>query len=115
MNFEVKFTVVSNQATEVRTEAVPCDFVLVASGNIDTVRRMHPALRSRIRGYGYEIAVNHSMPDTMENRRKLVRFTAQEITKDGKIPHFSRCCLIIGLSAATKGGIYLKFENFATK
>ncbi len=74
----------------VRTEAVPCDFVLVASGNIDTVRRMHPALRSRIRGYGYEIAVNHSMPDTMENRRKLVRFTAQEVAKDGKIPHFTR-------------------------
>ncbi len=74
----------------VRTESVPCDFVLVASGNIDTVKRMHPALRSRIRGYGYEIAVNHSMPDTMENRRKLVRFTAQEVTKDGKIPHFSR-------------------------
>src|SRR3989344_337867 len=34
----------------VRTEAVPCDFILVAAGNIETVRRMHPALRSRIRG-----------------------------------------------------------------
>ncbi|MHA2176331.1 MAG: ATP-dependent protease LonB [Candidatus Hodarchaeales archaeon] len=78
----------------VRTEAVPCDFVLVASGNIDTVRRMHPALRSRIRGYGYEIAVNHVMKDTMENRRKLVRFVAQEITNDGKIPHFSRSAVL---------------------
>ena len=78
----------------VRTDAVPCDFVLVASGNIDTVRRMHPALRSRIRGYGYEIAVNHVMKDTMENRRKLVRFVAQEITNDGKIPHFSRAAVL---------------------
>ncbi|MHA2248364.1 MAG: ATP-dependent protease LonB [Candidatus Hodarchaeales archaeon] len=86
----------------VRTEAVPCDFVLVASGNIDTVRRMHPALRSRIRGYGYEIAVNHSMPDTMENRRKLVRFTAQEITKDGKIPHFSRDAVLAIILEAKK-------------
>ncbi len=86
----------------VRTEAVPCDFVLVASGNIDTVRRMHPALRSRIRGYGYEIAVNHSMPDTMENRRKLVRFTAQEITKDGKIPHFSRNAVLAIILEAKK-------------
>jgi Lon-like ATP-dependent protease len=86
----------------VRTEAVPCDFVLVASGNIDTVRRMHPALRSRIRGYGYEIAVNHSMPDTMENRRKLVRFTAQEITKDGKIPHFSRSAVMAIILEAKK-------------
>ncbi len=86
----------------VRTEAVPCDFVLVASGNIDTVRRMHPALRSRIRGYGYEIAVNHSMPDTMENRRKLVRFIAQEVTKDGKIPHFSRKAVIAVILDAKK-------------
>ena len=86
----------------VRTESVPCDFVLVASGNIDTVKRMHPALRSRIRGYGYEIAVNHSMPDTMENRRKLVRFTAQEVTKDGKIPHFSRNAVLAIILEAKK-------------
>ncbi|MHA1972370.1 MAG: ATP-dependent protease LonB [Candidatus Hodarchaeales archaeon] len=86
----------------VRTEPVPCDFVLVASGNIDTVRRMHPALRSRIRGYGYEIAVNHSMPDTMENRRKLVRFVAQEVTKDGKIPHFSRSAVLSIILEAKK-------------
>jgi Lon-like ATP-dependent protease len=86
----------------VRTEAVPCDFVLVASGNIDTVRRMHPALRSRIRGYGYEIAVNHVMKDTMENRRKLVRFVAQEITNDGKIPHFSRNAVLTIILEAKK-------------
>jgi Lon-like ATP-dependent protease len=86
----------------VRTEAVPCDFVLVASGNIDTVRRMHPALRSRIRGYGYEIAVNHVMKDTMENRRKLVRFVAQEITTDGKIPHFSRSAVLAIILEAKK-------------
>lgn len=86
----------------VRTEAVPCDFVLVASGNIDTVKRMHPALRSRIRGYGYEIAVNHHMPDTMENRRKLVRFIAQEITNDGKIPHFSRNAVLAIILEAKK-------------
>ena len=86
----------------VRTESVPCDFVLVASGNIDTVKRMHPALRSRIRGYGYEIAVNHSTPDTMENRRKLVRFTAQEVTKDGKIPHFSRSAVLSIILEAKK-------------
>ncbi|WP_455140115.1 ATP-dependent protease LonB [Candidatus Hodarchaeum mangrovi] len=86
----------------VRTEAVPCDFVLVASGNIDTVRRMHPALRSRIRGYGYEIAVNHSMPDNMENRRRLVRFVAQEIVKDGKIPHFSRSAVLAIILEAKK-------------
>lgn len=74
----------------VRTEPVPCDFILVAAGNLDTVDKMHPALRSRIRGYGYEVYMRTTMPDTVENRRKLVRFVAQEVVKDGKIPHFTK-------------------------
>jgi Lon-like ATP-dependent protease len=72
----------------VKTEPVPCDFVLVAAGNIDSVQAMHPALRSRIRGYGYELYVKTTMPDTPENRMKLVRFVAQEVLKDKKIAHF---------------------------
>jgi Lon-like ATP-dependent protease len=74
----------------VRTEPVPCDFILVAAGNLDALMGMHPALRSRIEGYGYEIFMNDTMPDTPENRRKLVRFVAQEVVRDGKIPHFTR-------------------------
>nr|3K1J_A Chain A, ATP-dependent protease Lon [Thermococcus onnurineus NA1]3K1J_B Chain B, ATP-dependent protease Lon [Thermococcus onnurineus NA1] len=74
----------------VRTEPVPCDFVLVAAGNLDTVDKMHPALRSRIRGYGYEVYMRTTMPDTIENRRKLVQFVAQEVKRDGKIPHFTK-------------------------
>ncbi len=84
----------------VKTEPVPCDFILIAAGNLDSVygRRgpdgeryggMHPALRSRIKGYGYEIIVNKTMDDTKENRMKVVRFVAQEVRKDGKIPHFT--------------------------
>lgn len=72
----------------VKTEPVPSDFVLVAAGNIDSVQAMHPALRSRIRGYGYEVYVKTTMNDTPENRMKLVRFVAQEVVKDKKIPHF---------------------------
>ncbi len=74
----------------VRTEPVPCDFVLVAAGNYETVKHMHPALRSRIRGYGYEVYMKDTFPDTEENRNKIVVFTAQEIIKDGRIPHFSK-------------------------
>ncbi len=74
----------------VRTEPVPCDFILVAAGNLDTIEKMHPALRSRIRGYGYEVYMRTTMPDTIENRRKLVQFVAQEVKRDGKIPHFTR-------------------------
>ena len=73
----------------VRTEACPCDFVLVAAGNLETVRDMHPALRSRIRGYGYEIYMNDAMKDTLDNRRKIVQVVAQEVNKDMKIPHFT--------------------------
>ncbi|MGV8151161.1 MAG: ATP-dependent protease LonB [Candidatus Woesearchaeota archaeon] len=74
----------------VRTEAVPCQFILVAAGNIETVQHMHPALRSRIRGYGYEVFMNETMLDTEENRNKIAIFVSQEINKDKKIPHFTK-------------------------
>lgn len=74
----------------VKTQPVPCDFVMVAAGNLDAMRGMHPALRSRIKGYGYEIYMKDTMEDTPENRKKLVRFIAQEVEKDRKIPHFDR-------------------------
>ena len=73
-----------------KTEPVPCNFVLVAAGNLDAIQGMHPALRSRIRGYGYEIFMNSTIPDSQENREKLVRFIAQEVSKDEKISHFSK-------------------------
>ena len=74
----------------VKSEPVPCDFVLVCAGNLDALQGMHPALRSRIRGYGYEVYMKSTMPDTDENRTNIVRFVAQEVRKDGKIPHFDR-------------------------
>ncbi len=74
----------------VRTEPVPCRFVMIAAGNLDAIQGMHPALRSRIRGYGYEVYMAESMEDTDENRRKYIRFIAQEVKNDGKIPHFDQ-------------------------
>ncbi len=74
----------------VKTEPVPCDFILVSAGNLDALNGMHPALRSRIRGYGYEVYLNSNMDDSYDNREKLIRFVAQEIKKDGKIPHFDK-------------------------
>ncbi len=73
----------------VRTEPVPCNFILVAAGNVETVARMHPALRSRIRGYGYEVYMRNTMEDTPGNCMKIAQFVAQEVAKDKKIPHFS--------------------------
>jgi len=91
---EKKFSIVGqserSSGAMVKTEAVPCDFILVAAGNLDAVQGMHPALRSRVRGYGYEIYMKATMPDTQDNRQKLIRFVAQEVAKDKKIPHFDR-------------------------
>ncbi len=74
----------------VRTEPVPCDFIMVAAGNLETLKHIHPALRSRIKGYGYEVYMKETMEDTPENRDKIAIFVAQEVTKDKKIPHFSK-------------------------
>ncbi len=91
---EKKYSITGQSETSsgamVRTQEVPCDFVLVASGNLQVLKGMHIALRSRIRGYGYEVFMKDSMKDTPENRDKVVQFIAQEVKKDGRIPHFSR-------------------------
>ena len=73
-----------------RTEPIPTDFILIAAGNLEAVRHMHPALRSRIRGYGYEVYMNETMEDSIENQNKLVQFVAQEVLKDKKISHFTK-------------------------
>ena len=89
-----------------KTEAVPCDFILIAAGNLDAIQGMHPALRSRIRGYGYEVYVNSFMPDTTANRRRLIRFIAQEVRRDmgtsREIPHFDRTGVAVILREAQR-------------
>ena len=89
-----------------KTEPVPCDFILIAAGNLDAIQGMHPALRSRIRGYGYEVYVNSEMPDTARNRRRLIRFIAQEVRRDigtsREIPHFDKSAVAIILREAQR-------------
>jgi len=72
----------------VQTEPVPTDFIMVAAGNLDAMENMHPALRSRIKGYGYEVYMDDTIEDDAEMRRKYARFVAQEVEKDGRLPHF---------------------------
>ncbi len=100
----------------VKTDPVPCDFIMVAAGNLDAIKGMHPALRSRIKGYGYEVYMSDTIPDTPENRQKLVRFVAQEVVRDGKIPHFDRTAVeeIIREArrrAGRKGHLTLKLRD----
>ncbi|PIU22458.1 MAG: ATP-dependent protease LonB [Candidatus Diapherotrites archaeon CG08_land_8_20_14_0_20_30_16] len=100
----------------VRTKPVPCDFVLVAAGNYEALQNVHPALRSRIRGYGYEIYINKDMDDTPENRDKLVQFVAQEIKMDAKIPSFTKEAVEVIIfearrRASTKSKLTLKMRE----
>lgn len=78
----------------VRTTPAPADFVLVAAGNVEALKMLHPAFRSRIRGYGYEVLMNNEIEFTKENALKFARFVAQEVKKDGKIPHFTKEAVI---------------------
>lgn len=100
----------------VKSEPVPTDFVLVCAGNLDALEGMHPALRSRIRGYGYEVYMKNTMEDTDENRKNIIRFVAQEVKKDGKIPAFSKYAVaeIIREAqrrAGSKGKLTLRFRE----
>jgi ATP-dependent Lon protease len=100
----------------VRTEAVPCNFIMIAAGNVDTIKNMHPALRSRIKGYGYDVHMSDTMKDTVENQDKVAVFVAQEIKKDKKIPPFSKSAVeeILGIArkmANRKGHLTLRFRE----
>lgn len=77
----------SSAGSTVRVEGVPCDFIMVGAMNINDLPSISPALRSRIRGSGYEIVLNTAMDDTPKNREKMSQFVAQEIQMDGRIPH----------------------------
>lgn len=76
-----------SSGSSVRVDGVPCDFILIAASNISDMPHILSPLRSRILGNGYEILLQTHMPDNAANRQRLAQFVAQEIRKDGKIPH----------------------------
>jgi len=81
----------------VRIDKVPCNFIFVGACNIQDIPEILSPLRSRIIGAGYEVLLDTTMPDTEDNRRKLLQFIAQEISMDGRIPDASgdACMAII--------------------
>ncbi len=92
----------SSAGSTVRVDGVPCDFILVGAMNINDLPSLSPALRSRIRGSGYEIVLNTNMEDTPTNRDKMAQFVAQEIQMDGKIPHASASAVDLVISESRK-------------
>jgi len=100
----------------VQTEPVPTDFIMIAAGNLDAMENMHPALRSRIKGYGYEVYMDDTIEDTPDMRRKYARFVAQEVSKDGRLPEYSaeaieEVILEARRRAGRKGHLTLKLRN----
>lgn len=122
---EKKFSITgrnpNSAGAAVRVEDVPCDFILVGALNINDLGNLSPALRSRIRGSGYEVLLNTNMEDTQENQKKIAQFVAQEIKGDGKIPHASSAAIDeileesrrICKEADGKKGLTLRFRNLS--
>lgn len=122
---EKKFSITgrnpNSAGAAVRVEDVPCDFILVGALNINDLGNLSPALRSRIRGSGYEVLLNTFMEDTPENQAKVAQFVAQEIKGDGKIPHASGAAVEevieesrrICREADGKKGLTLRFRNLS--
>ncbi|MFW9925470.1 MAG: ATP-binding protein [Candidatus Thorarchaeota archaeon] len=73
----------------VRVDDVPCDFILFASCNIENLANVLPPLRSRIRGYGYEIMLSSWIEKNPRTSDALVRFISQTVEEDGRIPHLT--------------------------
>jgi ATP-dependent Lon protease len=103
---EKKFPITGRNASStgasVRVDAVPCDFILVAALNMSDLPSLLPPLRSRITGNGYEVLLKTHMEDTEENRAKMVQFIAQEIVKDGRIPHANSDAILAIMHEAKK-------------
>ncbi|MGD9381178.1 MAG: AAA family ATPase [Candidatus Thorarchaeota archaeon] len=84
----------------VRVDDVPCDFVLFGACNIEDLHKILAPLRSRIRGYGYEIMLDSWMTKTPETMRDIVRFISQTVREDGRVPHLDKEAIFSVLKVA---------------
>ena len=98
-----------SSGASVRVDDVPCDFILFASCNTENIVGILPALRSRIRGYGYEIMLASWTVKNQKNLDDFVRFIAQTIEEDGKVPHFTAKSVTEVLRVAEK--MALQFDG----
>ena len=84
----------------VRVDDVPCDFILFASCNAENLVNILAPLRSRIRGYGYEVMLDSWIEKSEETSNDIVRFVSQTVEEDGRIPHLTVDALEIVLNLA---------------
>jgi ATP-dependent Lon protease len=122
---EKKFPISGRNATSsgavVRVDGVPCDFILVGSLNFGDMDMLLPPLRSRLLGNGYEVLLNTVMPENAKSIKRYVQFIAQEVVKDGRIPHVTRAAIVKIIEEARrrakiydgKEGLTLRLRNLS--
>jgi ATP-dependent Lon protease len=86
----------------VRVDDVPCDFILFASCNLENLVNILAPLRSRIRGYGYEVMLDSWIEKSEKISNDMVRFVSQTVEEDGRIPHMTVKSLELVLEIAEK-------------
>ena len=91
-------------AMAVASEPIPAMFFLIAAGNLDSMKQIHPALLDRIQGYGKVVYMSNDMPDNVENRRKYVQFISQETKRFNLLPASKEACISIIGEARRKSG-----------
>ncbi len=104
----------NSSGATVETNPIPCDFILIMSGNMDDVYNLRAPLLDRI---DYKIVLKDKMENTLENRDKLLQFIVQEI-KNNNLNHmtYDACCEIVRIAqyiAGSKDRLTLRLRLLA--
>jgi lon-related putative ATP-dependent protease len=101
----------------VRVDDIPCDFILFASCNVENLVNILSPIRSRIRGYGYEVMLASWTEKSPKTTNGIVRFVSQTVEEDGRIPHLTAESVRIVLDVAEEMAFQLdnKRDSFTLR
>ncbi|ADG13910.1 peptidase S16, Lon-like protease [Methanocaldococcus infernus ME] len=104
----------NSSGATVETNPIPCDFILIMSGNMDDIYNLRAPLVDRI---DYKIVLKDKMDNTLENRDKILQFIVQEI-RNNKLNHmtYEACCEIVKIAqylAGSKDKLTLRLRLLA--
>ncbi|ACX73068.1 peptidase S16, Lon-like protease [Methanocaldococcus vulcanius M7] len=104
----------NSSGATVETNPIPCDFILIMSGNMDDVYNLRAPLLDRI---DYKIVLKNKMDNTLENRDKLLQFIVQEIKNNNLNPMtYDGCCEVVRIAeylAGSKDKLTLRLRLLA--
>ncbi|WP_456371881.1 ATP-dependent protease LonB [Methanocaldococcus sp.] len=104
----------NSSGATVETNPIPCDFILIMSGNMDDVYNLRAPLLDRI---DYKIVLKNKMDNTLENRDKILQFIVQEIKNNNLNPMtYDGCCEVVKIAqylAGSKDKLTLRLRLLA--